>query len=56
LLYSLADLEMTNGGHSPTKEARPVCSHCAVCPGADDGPTDEDVDQASWAEIETRPP
>lgn len=55
LLYSLADLEMARPGHSPTEQARPVCTHCAGCPGADDGPTDEDVNQASWAKIETGP-
>jgi hypothetical protein len=55
-LYSLAQLEKANPGHPSAKKARPVCNHCAGCSGADDGPTDEDVDQSSWAKGRARPP
>lgn len=52
VLRSLAEIE-TSAGELMPPGASPVCVHCQVCPGAEHGPSAEDVDQTLWETIET---
>jgi hypothetical protein len=52
MLRSRADIEEAFGGPLPANVI-PVCSHCAECPGADEGPTIEDADQRLWLAVQS---